>query len=163
MESGTTDFQPSDQHWKPVKVDRVLHDNDQIELGGTKLVAHLTAGHTKGCTTWTSQIQDGSRLLNVVIECSANVIPAYKLLNDPKYPRIAEDFEKTFRTLKGLPCDVFLGAHGNSFDLKGKYARLKTSAENPFIDPEGFKAYVAEHENSLRRELDRQKEKTGTR
>jgi metallo-beta-lactamase class B len=170
MESGTTDFQPTatgsnieDQHWTPVKVDRVLHDGDYVSLGGTRLIAHLTAGHTKGCTTWTTQVQDGRRTLNVVIECSANVIPAYRLLNDPKYPRIAEDFEKTFRTLKDLPCDVFLSAHGNSFDLKAKYARLKTSTENPFIDPAGYKTYVAEHENSFRRELDRQKAKTGTR
>jgi metallo-beta-lactamase class B len=159
MESGTTDFQPSDQHWKPVKVDRVLQDGDYVEIGGTRLLAHLTAGHTKGCTTWTSEVQDGRRTLHVVIECSANVIPAYKLLNDPKYPHIADDFEKTFRTLRGLPCDVFLSAHGNSFDLKGKYARLKTNTENPFIDPAGYKTYVAEHENSFRRELDRQRAK----
>jgi metallo-beta-lactamase class B len=163
MESGTTDFQPSDQHWTPVKVDRILHDNDTVEIGGTKLVAHLTAGHTKGCTTWTTQVRDGRRTLNMVIECSPNVIPAYKLVNDPKYPHIAEDFGKTFRTLKALRCDVFLSAHGNSFDLKGKYSKLKTSTENPFVDPAGYKTYVAEHEDSFRRELNRQKTKAGAR
>jgi metallo-beta-lactamase class B len=163
MEAGTTDFQPSDQHWTPVKVDRILHDNDVVEIGGTKLVANLTAGHTKGCTTWTTQVRDGSRTLNVVIECSPNVIPAYKLVNDPKYPQIAEDFEKTFRVLNRLSCDVFLSAHGNNFDLKAKYAKLKTAAENPFIDPVGYKAYVAEHENSFRRELNRQEAGLSTR
>jgi metallo-beta-lactamase class B len=163
MENGTTDFQPSDQHWTPVKVDRILRDNDYVEMGGTKLIAHLTAGHTKGCTTWTTQVLEGGKTLNVVIECSPNVIPAYKLVNDPKYPQIADDFEKTFRTLKSLPCDVFLSAHGNNFDLKAKYTKLTTGAAIPFIDPAGYKAYVAEHEDSFRRELSRQETKTRTR
>jgi metallo-beta-lactamase class B len=66
MEMGTTDFQPSDQHWKPVKVDRVLKDGDTVRLGGVVLTAHLTAGHTKGCTTWTTTVVDAGRRLQVV-------------------------------------------------------------------------------------------------
>ena len=156
IESGTTDFQPSDQHWTPVKVDRVLHDGDTVELGGVKLQAHLTPGHTKGCTTWTGQVRENGRTLNVVIDCSPNVIPAYKLLNDPRYPQVAQDFEKTFRVLKSLPCDVFLSAHGTSYGMKEKYARLKSGAGNPFIDPAGYQAYVADRESAFRRELKRQ-------
>jgi metallo-beta-lactamase class B len=158
MESGTTDFQPSDQHWTPVKVDRVLHDGDTVELGGTKLVAHLTPGHTKGCTTWTSQVRENGGMLNVVIDCSPNVIPAYKLLNDPRYPQVAQDFEKTFRVLKSLRCDVFLSAHGNSYGMKAKYAQLKSARGNPFIDPAGYQAYVADRESAFRRELKRQQD-----
>jgi metallo-beta-lactamase class B len=156
LEGGTTDFQPSDQHWTPVKVDRVLHDGDTVELGGARLVAHLTAGHTRGCTTWTSQVREGGRALNVVIDCSPNVIPAYKLVNDPGYPGVAEDFENAFRVLKGLPCDIFLSAHGNSYDMKAKYAKLKLGGDNPFIDPMGYQRYVAEHEKAFRAELIRQ-------
>src|SRR5579863_9697187 len=157
MESGTSDFQPSDQRWTPVKVDRVLHDGDAIELGGTKLAAHLTAGHTKGCTTWTTQVQDRGRALNVVVECSVSVIPAYKLVNDAMYPQIAQDFERTFRVLRSLPCDVFLSAHGNNYAMKAKYAKLKNARENPFVDPVGYRMYIAEHESLFRRELERQR------
>ncbi len=156
IESGTTDFQPSDQHWTPVKVDRVLHDGDTVQLGGTKLAAHRTAGHTKGCTTWTTQVRDENRTLHVVIDCSLTVIPAYRLVNDPRYPQIAHDFEATFRVLKGLPCDIFLSAHGNTYRMQEKYARLKTGNPNPFIDPQGYRAYVTERENAFRQELDRQ-------
>jgi metallo-beta-lactamase class B len=161
IESGTTDFQPTDQHWTPIKVDRTLHDGDSVELGDTKLVAHRTAGHTKGCTTWTTQLRDGNRVLNVVIDCSVNVIPAYKLVNDPRYPQIAEDFERPFSVLKKLPCDFWLSAHGVNFDMKAKYAKLNTGRDNPFIDPAGYQKYIAEHENSFKRELKRPRETAG--
>jgi metallo-beta-lactamase class B len=156
IESGTTDFQPSDQHWIPVKVDRVLHDGDSVELGGTRLVAHRTAGHTKGCTTWTAQLRDGNRALNVVVDCSVNVIPAYKLVNDSKYPQVAQDFEKSFSVLKSLPCDIWLSAHAANFDMKAKYAKLRTGRENPFIDPTGYQKYIVDHQTSFQRELKRQ-------
>ncbi len=163
IESGTTDFQPSDQHWTPVKVDRVLHDGDTVGLGGAKLVAHLTAGHTKGCTTWTSRVLEAGRPLDVVIDCSPNVIPAYRLVNDPTYPRVAEDFEHAFRVLKGLPCDVFLSAHGNGYAMKAKYAKLGRGGKNPFIDPAGYQKYVREREEAFRNELMRPQANAATR
>ncbi len=94
------------------KVDRVLHDGDEVKLGGTVLVAHKTPGHTKGCTTWTMKVREGGKTYNVVIVGSPNVNPGYKLVGNAAYPTIAQDYELTFRTLKSLPCDVFLGAHG---------------------------------------------------
>jgi metallo-beta-lactamase class B len=143
-------------------VDRVLHDGDTVALGGSKLVAHLTPGHTKGCTTWTMQVQDGSRKLNVVIVGSPNVNPGYILVGNKNYPQIADDYVKTFTVLKSLPCDIFLGAHGAYFGLKAKYPKMKAGAENPFIDPEGYKAYVAERDDTFRKEWERQKQNPGT-
>jgi metallo-beta-lactamase class B len=137
-------------------VDRALHDGDVVELGGTKLVARLTPGHTKGCTTWTMQVQEGGRSLNVVIVGSPNVNAGYVLVGNQNYPRIAEDYVKTFEVLKSLPCDIFLGAHGAYFGLLAKYPRLKAGSANPFIDPDGYKAYVAEREGAFRREWQRQ-------
>jgi metallo-beta-lactamase class B len=142
-------------------VDRVLHDGATVELGGSKLVAHLTPGHTRGCTTWTMQVQDGARTLNVVIVGSPNVNPGYILVDNQKYPRIAEDYVKTFAVLKSLPCDVFLGAHGGYFRLKTKYKKMKAGAANPFIDPEGYKSYIADRENAFRKEWERQKQNPG--
>src|SRR5437588_6606366 len=127
-------------------VDRILHDGDTVELGGAKLTARLTPGHTKGCTTWTMQVQEGGRTLNAVIIGSPNVNPGYILVGNTKYPQIAQDYVKTFAVLKSLPCDLFLGAHGAYFGLKAKYEKTKPGAPNPFIDPEGYKAYVAERE-----------------
>jgi metallo-beta-lactamase class B len=143
-------------------VDRVLHDGDTVELGGSKWVAHLTPGHTKGCTTWTTQIQDGGRNLNVVIIGSPNVNPGYILVGNKSYPKIADDYVKTFAVLKGLPCDVFLGAHGAYFGMKAKYEKFVAGDKNAFIDPAGYKAYVAERDQSFRDEWARQQKNPGS-
>jgi metallo-beta-lactamase class B len=143
-------------------VDRVLHDGDSVELGGSKLVAHLTPGHTKGCTTWTMQVRDGGRMLNAVIVGSPNVNPGYILVGNKNYPKIADDYVKTFAMLKSLPCDLFLGAHGAYFGLQAKYEKMKAGGANPFIDPDGYKAYVAERDDAFRKEWARQQQNPGT-
>ena len=143
------------------KVDRTLHDGDTVELGGSKLTAHLTPGHTKGCTTWTMRVPDGGRNLDVVIVGSPNVNPGYYLVGNKNYPGIAEDYVKTFKVLKSLPCDIFLGAHGAYFKLTDKYPKMKDGV-NPFIDPEGYKAYVTEREATFRKEWERQQKNPGT-
>ena len=140
----------------PVKVDRVLHDGEEVKLGGTVLVAHLTPGHTKGCTTWTMVVREGGKTYNVEIIGSPNVNAGYKLVDNAKYPGIAADFERTFRVLKSLPCDIFLGAHGSYFDMEAKYARMKAGATDVFVDPKGCAAYVDEREGAFRRELAKQ-------
>jgi metallo-beta-lactamase class B len=136
--------------YKPVKVDRTLHDGDEVKLGDAVLQAHLTPGHTKGCTTWTMKVVEGGKAYDVVIVGSPNVNAGYKLVDNKLYPQIASDYERTFRVLKGLACDIFLGAHGDYYNLKDKYPRLKQGAANPFIDPAGYKAYVADREAAFR-------------
>jgi metallo-beta-lactamase class B len=136
------------------KVDRVLHDRDTVELGGARLTARLTPGHTPGCTTWTMPVADGGRTLNAVIVGSPNVNPGYVLVGEKRnYPQIAGDYVKTFALLKTLPVDLFLGAHGAYFDLKEKLPKMTAGGANPFIDPAGYKAYVAEREQAFEKEL----------
>jgi len=159
---GKTDFNYGDKGgenlYPAVKVGQVLHDGDTVSLGGTVLTAHKTPGHTKGCTTWTMQVKDGGKTLNVVFVGSPNVNPGYVLVGNKKYPGIAQDYEKTFQVLKSLPADVFLGAHGDYYGMPAKYAKLKPGSANPFIDPEGYKAYVANREAAFRKELAKQQE-----
>ncbi len=148
----------------PAKVDRVLHDGDTVSLGGTMLTAHLTAGHTKGTTTWTLNEAEGGphlqaevvRILHVVIVGSPNVNPGYKLVNNKTYPRISADYRHEFQVLRNLRCDIFLGAHGGYFDLLPKYDRFKNGDKNAFIDPAGYKAYVADREQAFEAELKKQ-------
>jgi len=157
---GKLDFNYGDKGgenlYPPTKVDRVLHDGDKVSLGGTVLTAHKTPGHTKGCTTWTMRVKDGGKTLNVVIVGSPNVNPGYILVGNTKYPGIVQDYEKTFRVLKALPVDVFLGAHGDYYGMEAKYAKLKPGAPNPFIDPDGYHAYIANREVAFRKELAKQ-------
>jgi metallo-beta-lactamase class B len=157
---GKTDFQYGNNPanlFPPTKVDRVLKDGAEVKLGGTTLVAHLTPGHTKGCTTWTMKVETAGKTYNVVIVGSPNVNPGYRLVDNSSYPQIESDYERTFRVLKSLPVDIFLGAHGGYFDLQAKYARMKQGAVTPFIDPVGYREYVADREQAFRAELAKQK------
>jgi len=156
---GRTDFHYANDksmRFPPAHVDRVLHDGDKVSLGGTTLTAHLTAGHTRGTTTWTLDENQGGRTLHVVIVGSPNVNPGYKLVGNNTYPQIASDYRHQFEVLKSLPCDIFLGAHGVYFGLDDKYKRFKSGDKNVFIDPGGYKAYVADREQAFESELKKQ-------
>lgn len=143
-------------HYPATKVDRVLHDGDTVKLGEAVLTARLTPGHTPGCTTWTLRVTDAGQTYDAVIIGSPNVNDGYKLVNHPRYPNIASDYAKTFRVLKSLPCDLFLGAHGAYFGMEEKVPRLKAGGPNPFLDREGYQRYVAEKEEAFRTNLARQ-------
>jgi metallo-beta-lactamase class B len=157
---GKTDFEYGNTPttlYRPTKVDRVLHDGDEVRLDGMVLVAHLTPGHTKGCTTWTMRVTEHDKTYNVVILGSPNVNPGYKLVDNTTYSQIAEDYERMWRVLKSLPCDIFLGAHGSYFGLEEKYQLVKEGETIPFVDPSGYKNYITQKEQDFRTELARQK------
>lgn len=156
---GKNDFHYStdaETWFPPTKVDRAFHDGDTVRLGDTALVAHLTAGHNKGTTTWTLEEVEGGKTLHVVIVGGPNVNSGYKLVGNTAYPQIASDFHHGFQTLKNLPCDVFLGAHGSYFGLKEKLKRWQHGDRNAFIDPDGYKNYGADRERAFEMELKRQ-------
>jgi len=156
---GKTDFEYStrtDFHFPPTHVDRVLHDGGTVSFGGVTLTAHLTPGHTKGTTTWTMDEVEGGRTLHVVIVGSPNVNEGYKLVDNKQYPNIAEDYKKGFEVLKSLQCDVFLGAHGGYFGMAEKYTRWKNGDQNAFIDPSGYKAWIADRQRAFEAALARQ-------
>jgi metallo-beta-lactamase class B len=109
-------------------IDRVLHDGDAVTLGGVTLIAHLTSGHTPGCTTFTTTAQDGGKTYNVMFGCSLRP-PAVVT------PALADQFNRAFKTVRALPCDVQLGDHGAQYNMQEKYAKMKEGGPNPFIDP----------------------------
>ena len=156
---GKSDFQYGSDptlSYPAAKVDRVLHDGDEVKLGDTMLTAHKTAGHTRGCTTWSLRVSEAGKTYDVVIVGSPNVNPGYKLVNNVRYPEIADDYTRGFRVLKSLPCDVFLGAHGSYYEMEAKYARLNAGGPNPYIDSEGYKSYVADREQAFLSELQKE-------
>ena len=131
-------------------IDKILHDGDSVTLGGTTLVAHLTAGHTRGCTTWTTKEPEGGRMYNVVINCS---------LRSPAVltPAITAEFNRSFKVVRSLPCDVPLGDHAAQYGMQAKYAKLQKGGLNPFIDPAGCKVEVNIEEAMFHAILDEQR------
>jgi metallo-beta-lactamase class B len=119
-------------------VDRVLDDGDHLDLGGARLTAHLTPGHTPGCTTWTMSLRDGKNHYRVVIACQISVPSA-----DASYEGMEADFVRTYTLLRSLPCDIFLAEHGKAFSLTEKLARKNADPSvNPFVDSTGCARYV---------------------
>ncbi|HLI75464.1 MAG TPA: subclass B3 metallo-beta-lactamase [Acidobacteriaceae bacterium] len=163
MESGgRTDFAfggaTKAMQFPPAHVDRVLHDGEPVTLGGVTLTAHKTAGHTRGCTTWTLKAhvpgEPAGTLRNVVIVGSWSVLSEYRLLavrggKPASYPGIASDYTKTFAELHALPCDVFLASHGSLFDMPAKLKRMPSEGDRVWIDPEGYKAAVAQAQHAF--------------
>lgn len=157
---GKTDFQYGNDkgaYYPPTKVDRTLRDKDEVKLGDAVLVAHLTAGHTKGCTTWTMKVREGAKTYDAVIVCSPNVNPGYKLVDNAAYPGIADDYARMFKTLASLPCDLFLGAHGSYYDMDTKYGRLQKGDPTAFVDPAGYKKFIAGKTAEFQAELRKQR------
>ena len=129
-------------------VDRVLKDGEQVRLGGTVLTAHLTPGHTRGCTTWTTTVQEGGRSYNVLIACGGLQEDA-RLVGNKNYPEIADHFAQSIKTYKTFKPDIFLASHAWFYDPAGKYQRLsKGATPNPYIDPAGYQAWVANMEKN---------------
>jgi metallo-beta-lactamase class B len=144
--------------FKPAKVDRILRDGDEITVGSARLTAHLTPGHTPGCTTWTMKVDDGGTPRDVVFHCSTTILPGVSLVKNEKYPEIAKDYERTFEVLRSLPCDVFLGNHGVFFGLEEKSKRLRGGeSPNPFIDPKGYRGFVERAQQGFLRQLEEEK------
>ena len=164
---GRTDFlspSPNIPTYAPVHVDRVLHDGDTVSLGDATLTAHKTAGHTRGCTTWTMRShlpgEQAGTMRNVVIVGGTAFWSEYYFVGTPghaaSYAGIAEDFEHTFSELRALSCEVFLGAHGGYFDMLSKLKRYPQAGPGVFIDPAGYKEYVAHAEETFRQAFSKQ-------
>jgi len=141
---------------KPHPIDRVLHDGDTVTLGTATLVARLTPGHTKGCTTWTMKATENGRTYDVVIIGSVGVNPGFVLVDNKDNPGIADEYIRAFKVLRSLPCDVPLASHPAMYNLAEKFKKLGANP-NPFIDPAGYKAELDTVETVFTRTLDEQR------
>lgn len=142
--------------YEPVPVAHTLKDGEKVTLGGWTLTAHITGGHTAGCTTWTFPVTVAGKVRQGLVHCSSSVLPGYKLGKTETYPGITAAYEKSFATWKTLPCEVFLGSHGRFFGLAAKRAKLDAGDPSAFVDPAGCKAFYAASEAAFRAELKKQ-------
>jgi metallo-beta-lactamase class B len=143
---------------KPQPIDRIVDAGATVTLGDTTLTAHLQAGHTEGCLAWTLQLEEDGRSYDALIECSLNG-QFLQYVGNAAYPAIVEDLRATYRKARELPAEVWVSSHGVFYGLEAKYAALQTRQPgdpNPFFDPEGYQAHVAEYEGSFEAALAKQ-------
>jgi metallo-beta-lactamase class B len=126
----------------PVVVDKLLKDGDTITLGGVTLTARHTPGHTRGCTTFLTSVEDGGRTYSVVFPGSLSVNPGTRLVKDPSYPGIADDYRRSMRLLESLRPDIFLAAHASVFNLEAKRTRAASDGAKAFVDPDGYRRWL---------------------
>ena len=132
--------------YPPARVDHRFKDGDTIRVGPIALTAHVTAGHTRGCTSWSFPVRDGDRVLNVVSACDMGVLAT------STYPEQAADRERNLRVLRSLPADIWVTAHARWWGRYRKFIASSTAknAVDPFIDPEGYHAFIDAAEAELR-------------
>lgn len=138
-----------------VKVDRIIADGDTVTLGGTSLTAHLTPGHTKGCTTWTTKTQEGGREYDVLFHCSSSVVD--KLVGNAAYPNIVEDYEASFAKFRAMRADIMLANHPSFFHMAEKRARVQAGAPNPFVDPSELQRFNTQQEARFKAALEKER------
>ena len=146
---------------KPHPLDRIIHDGDTLTLGNETLTAHLTPGHSVGCTSWELTVNEISQDYKVVINCSVGVNPNYQLYNNPTNPTIVEQYRYSHAKLRELKADVPLGSHPAMYSMNEKYARIGRSP-NPFIDPAGYLYEIALNEQAMNLRLEEQRLKAAT-
>ena len=139
----------------PIQPEEVIHDGESIRIGDQVMTAYSTPGHTKGNTSWTTKIRDGEKTYDVVFVGSQSSLD-YRFIDQESYPGIRADFEKSFATLKSLPCDIFLGSHGSFFHFLEKRERILRGETNAFVDPDGYKRYLSESEKDFRDKVAKQ-------
>ena len=140
----------------PVKADRIVGDGETVVLGNVTLTAHLTPGHTKGCTTWTMPAHIAGKTWQALFLCSVTA-PGYKLVGNAAYPDIVADYRHSFALLKTLPCEIFLGSHARFYGMLEKRAEmLKTGSQTVFVDPAGCRRHLAETEAAFEKAVAQQ-------
>ena len=142
-----------------VTVDRRLKDGEKVSLGNATLTAHLVPGHTEGNTAWTTTVAADGKTYNVLFAASMSVNPGVKLVNNPKWPGVADAYTRSFARLKAIKYDIFLGPHAGFFDLEAKRDRLEKGGTNPFVDPQGHLRFLEDLEGKFNALV--QKEKQG--
>jgi len=144
-------------HFPPVTTDKVLKDGATVSLGGVALTAHATPGHTPGCTTWVTTVAEGGHSYAVVFADGTSINPGTHLVKNPSYPGIADDYRHTFNVLESLHPDIFLSYHAEAFDLEGKSARAATEGVQAWVDPQGYRSFVAERKARFEEEVAKEK------
>ena len=138
-----------------VKVDRVIGEGGTLRLGNVTLTAHMTPGHTRGCTSWTTDVRDG-RVIRHVLFYGSTTTAGNVLVGNKAYPQIVADYRLSFKRLHRLKADILLVNHPEFADLEAKYQAQTAGKADAFVDAKAFPALVTRSEADFNAELARQ-------
>jgi metallo-beta-lactamase class B len=161
-DGGKSDFQYG-RDWQvmgqpPVKVDRALRDGEQVRIGEVLLTAHHTPGHTRGATTWTTTLIQDGKAYSVVFPDGGGFNPGYRVSTpDPSYPGIEDDYRRTLHTWEMLKPDIWLAHHTEYFGMETKRKRAAIEGVSAWVDPEGYRRFVASKRRAFEDEVDIEK------
>ena len=150
MPRGDSDYEPTG--FPPIEIDHVIHDGETVSVGDVRLTAHLTPGHTPGCTSWSTTVRDAGRSLHVLFLCSLTVA-GNVLVGNRAYPTIATDYERTFAKLSTMQADIVLTSHPEMADVLQREARVRAGDANAFVDRKALPAIVARWNANFEHEL----------
>lgn len=149
------DEKNEDLAFPPVKVDRPVKEGDKVTLGGTTLTAHATPGHSPGCTSWEMTVKDGDQDREVLFFCSGTVA-LNRLVGQPTYPGIIDDYRATYIKVRAMKIDVLLGPHPEVYGMQAKRAEMKDGAPNPFVKPGELATYATNLSEDFDKQLGKQ-------
>jgi metallo-beta-lactamase class B len=155
-DGGKSDFHfgwQAEYRYAPVKVAERLKDGQKLKFGGTEITVYLHPGHTKGSASYAIPVTDSGRTYRVLIANMGTINPGVRLLGEPDYPRIADDYAKTFEKQKALTCDIFLSSHASQYGLHRKYKPGDAYDPARFVDPDGYRKAVDAAEAEYRKQL----------
>jgi len=141
--------------FKPVKADRLLHDNDTVKLGDMQIVVLHHPGHTQGANSFLFDVRDDKKVYRVLIANMPTMQDQTNLAGMSGYPDIAKDYGYTFDALKKLKFDIWLSSHASQFKLHQKHQPGDAYNPDVFSDRAGYDEIVENLEKLYLRRLNK--------
>ncbi len=137
--------------FEPVKAEKLLRNNDNIALGGTKIILLHHPGHTKGSCSYLLNVKDNKRSYRVLIANMPSIVTEKAFSDIQAYPQIAEDYAYTFKAMENLKFDLWVSSHASQFNLHQKHKPGDAYNPEKFRDVKGYQTTLAE----LKKEYDK--------
>ena len=124
--------------FRPIEVDKIIEDGEIISVGNTDLTVHYHSGHTEGSSSYSMRVKESGKIYDVLIANMGTINPGKKMIVDPTYEGVSEDFASTYKDQKMMNVDIWVAAHKSQYGFYDKYQPNQTYDPEMFVDPDGY-------------------------